>query len=480
MPELLLAIDAGTTNVRAALFSPGGDLLATASAPVRSASPRPGWVEQDAGRIWRSARAVIDQALAEASRAPADLAAIGVTAQRSSAVCWDRKSGRALTPLVSWSDLRGGARAAELQAAGFMVVPQMAAAKLETVVAQAPDAAVLARQGRLAWGNIDAFLLWKLSGGALHATDRSQAWTTGYLNLGTMGWNEGLIAHQQLDPSIFPTLVDTWGPLGVTASSVLGAEVAITAVVADQQSALIAHGSDALGACKVTYGTSATLNMATGGQLMMPSPSIPPFVLSGVGGQVAFCLEGMVYSAGSALDWLRGACGLGAIDRFNALAAATPDAGGVYFLPALQGLGAPHGDLARRAVIGGLSMAAGPGHLARAGLEGVAARVREVFDEIYTGADFPTPEVLRTDGGLTGSDAFMQAQANMLGRPVARHAVREATACGAAICAGRGAGLLADADIRAFVRYDRTFEPQVTPDQARERFQDWKAKAYGA
>ena len=479
MPELLLAIDAGTTNVRAALFLPGGDLLSGASAPVRSASPHPGWVEQDARRIWRSTLSVIERTLAQAGRAASDLAAIGVTAQRASAMCWDRQTGKVLTPLVSWSDLRGAERASELMAAGFMVVPQMAAAKLESVVAQAKDAAALTAQGRLAWGNIDAFILWKLSGGTLHATDRSQAWTTGYLNLGTMGWNEGLIAHQGLDISMFPTLVDTWGPLGVTAKSVIGAEVPITAVIADQQSALIAHGSDKLGDCKVTYGTSATLNMATGGQLMMKGQSIPPFVLSGVGGQVSFCLEGMVYSAGSALDWLRASCGLGSIARFEALAAATPDAGGAWFLPALQGLGAPHGDMERRAVLGGLSMAAGPGHLARAGLEGVAARVREVFDAFYADADYPAPEVLRSDGGLTGSESFMQAQADMLGRPVARHAVREATACGAAICAGRGVGLLAEADIQAFVRYDRTFEPKTSADEAAAVFARWKTRAYG-
>jgi glycerol kinase len=203
-------------------------------------------------------------------------------------------------------------------------------------------------------------------------------------------------------------------------------------------------------------------------------------VLSRVGAETRYCLEGMVYSAGSALDWLRQTCGLGSIPRFEALAAASPDAGGAVFLPALQGLGAPHGDFARRGLIGGLSAATGPGQLARAGMEGVAFRVREAFDHVYAGTEFPAPEILHGDGGLTNSGSLMQAQADLLARPVARHAVREATACGAAICAGRGVGLLGDADTAAFARYDRTFEPVIGADEADARFAAWKAAVYGA
>jgi glycerol kinase len=479
MPELLLALDAGSSHVGAALFSPGGARLASASARVSSRTPQPGRVEQDANRIWRQAHTAMAVALAEAGRSIGDVAAIGVTSQRASAVCWDRRTGRPLSPLVSWSDLRGVSRAAELRAAGFMITPQMAGAKLEAIVAAIPDAPRLSSLGRLAWGNIDAFLVWKLSGGALHATDRSQAFPTGYLNLSTMGWNEALIAHQGLDPRSFPTLVDTWGPLGVTTKAAVGAEVPICAIVADQQSALIAHGGD-VGAAKVTYGTSATLNVHTGGQLMMRGAAIPPFVLSRVGAEVRFCLEGMVYSAGAALDWLRRVCGLGDIARFEALAATTPDTAGVVFLPALQGLGAPHGDFQRRGLIGGLSVAAGPGHLARAGLEGVAFRVREIFEHIYAGTEFPPPANLPVDGGLTASEGLMQAQADLLARPVARHAVREATACGAAICAGRGAGLLTEADVQAFARYDRVFDPRISADEAEARFEAWRAAVYPA
>jgi glycerol kinase len=478
MPELLLALDAGSSHVRAALFSPDGELVAHAAAPARSRSPLPGLVEQDAGRIWRTMLAVIQAALAWAGRSIDDVAALGVTSQRASAVCWDRQSGRVLSPLISWSDLRGVARAAELRAAGFTVVPQMAAAKLEAIVAGIPDAARLQAKGRLAWGNIDAFLVWKLSGGALHITDRSQAFPTGFLNFGTMGWNEALIAHQGLDPASFPKLVDTWGLLGVADTAALGAAVPICATIADQQAALIAHGGGA-GTTKVTYGTSATMNVHTGAQVMMRGPSVPPFILSHAAGEAQFCLEGMVYSAGSALDWLRRTCGLGDIVRFEALAAATPDAGGACFLPALQGLGAPYGESERRGRIGGLSMATSPGHLARAGLEGVAFRVREAFDHIFGAPEPAAPDTLRVDGGLTASESLMQTQADLLSRPVARHAAREATACGAAICAGRGLGLLSDADADAFTRYDRVFEPRISADEADMRLDAWKSAVFG-
>jgi glycerol kinase len=478
MPELLLAIDVGTSSLGAGVFSPTGELLALASSPVRSRSPAPGLVEQDAAAIWRGARALIRQALERAGRAATDLAAVGIATQRASAVIWDRTGGAPLGPMVVWSDLRGNERAAELRRAGFGIAPQMAAAKLEAMIAGAAGAGRLMGEGRLAFGNIDAFLIFKLSGGAAHATDRSQAWPTGYLDLKTMGWSQDLIAHQGLDGSIFPTLVDTWGPIGVTSRAALGAEVPITAVIADQQSALLAHG-EGPGAAKCTYGTSAVVNLNTGPDFIARNRAMPPFVLSAVGGEARFCLEGMVFSAGSTFDWMRATLGLGDRARFEALAAGAADTAGAYVLPALQGLGAPHGDPARRAVIGGLSAAVGKPHLARAAMEGVAFRVREIVDEIYAIAQAPPPEALGVDGGMTANATFMQIQADLLGRPVRRHAIREATACGAAICAGRGAGLLGRADAAAFVRYDRTFEPQSPPAAAAERLAAWKAQVYG-
>ncbi|HEX5776268.1 MAG TPA: FGGY family carbohydrate kinase, partial [Caulobacteraceae bacterium] len=258
MPELILALDIGTTSISACVFTPGGELKGIATTPVQSVSNRPGQVEQDAGALWASTKRVITEAITKASAQAADLAAVGVTSQRASIVCWDRRTGEPLAPVVVWSDLRGAARATELQGAGYMVMPQQAAAKLEGVVAGITD------RSNLVWGNVDAWVIWKLSGGSVHATDRSQAWPMGYLDLSSLGWNEALIGHQGLDAASFPKLVDTWGVMGTTTREVLGAEVPIASVVADQQSALIGHGCEAAGAGKVTYGTSGTLNVSTG------------------------------------------------------------------------------------------------------------------------------------------------------------------------------------------------------------------------
>ncbi|HEX7761951.1 MAG TPA: FGGY-family carbohydrate kinase [Caulobacteraceae bacterium] len=473
MTELLLALDVGTTSLGAGLFSPGGELKAFASSRLASYAPAPGLLEQDADQIWRAARRTIAKVLDEAGRTAADLAAIGVTSQRTSVVVWGRHTGKALSPLVIWSDLRGANRARQLRETGHMVAPQQAAAKLEAVVAETdlpPD--------RLAWGNVDSWLIFKLSGGAVHATDASQAWPNGYLDLMSLGWNAGLIELQGLTGLRFPDLVDTWGVMGVTARSVLGAEVPIAADVADQQAALIAHGGQA-GDAKVTYGTSATLDVATGVELVFKSMLAPPFIQSSVGGETRFCLEGMVYSAGSALDWLRTTAGLGGHVRFEALAASVADGGGAWFLPALQGLGAPYGDAARRGALGGLTLATTPAHIARAALEGLAFRVREVFDFLYGLSGGQPPEALGVDGGLTANETFLQVQADLLGRPIRRHAVREATACGAAICAGLGVGLITPADAAAFTRYDKTFAPRISGDEADARLAAWKVQAYG-
>ena len=442
--------------------------------PLISIAPRPGRVEQDAEKVWRATRRVIAGALARAGLGPADISAIGLTTQRTSVVVWDKASGKPLSPLVVWSDLRGAGRAAELAEAGFMLAPQQAATKLEAIFAgvEAPGA-------RLAWGNIDSFLIWKLSGGAVHATDRSQAWPCGYLAFPGPGWNARLIEHQGLDIGTFPQLSDTWGLIGTTDRRVFGASVPITADVADQQSALIAHG-DTSGTAKITFGTSATFNLATGDRFLFPAPTIPPLIVSSVAGETRFCVEGMVLTAGAGLDWLRAACGLGRHGSFEALAASVPDAGGAAFLPALQGLGAPHGDPTRRGGLTGLTASVTRAHLARAALEGVAFRAREVVDHVYelTGVAAP-PAPLGVDGGVTANRAFLQILADMLGRPVQRHATAEATLLGAALCAGRGANLLTEADIGGFVRHEAPVEPRIGADEAAQRFAAWRAAVYG-
>ena len=478
MPELLLAIDAGTTTLRAALFGPDGAMVSLASAPLFTRTPAPGQREQDAERVWRTVRKMMFGALEAAGRTLSDVAAIGVTSQRASAVLWDKRTSRPSTPLVLWNDLRGVARAAELRDPGFFLAPQQSATKFEAMLHGVPQARALVAAGDLAFGNIDAFLVWKLSGGASHATDASQAWPSGYLDPSTWSWNAALIAHQGLDERMFPALVDTTGEIAVVTRKRFGAATPITAIIADQQSALIAHGGRA-GDAKITYGTSATLDIGTGEDLVFRSAAVPPFVLSRVGGRTLFCLEGMVLSAGAALDWLRRAARLGGRARFEALAASVENAGGVAFMPALDGLGAPAPDPARTGLLAGLTQSVAAAHIARAALEGVAHRARQVFDHAFELAGLPPPEALGVDGGLTSNETFLQIQADVLGRPIRRHAVREATALGAAICAGRGVKLLTEADAAAFVRYDAVFEPRIGADEAAARHRAWRLAVHG-
>ena len=473
MPELILAIDIGTTSTRAAVVGPDGAFAGLAAAPLTSATPAPGRVEQDAWAVWTATRRAITEALAAAGRQPADIAAIGVTTQRASAVAWDRATGQALSPMVVWSDLRGATRAGELAQAGFMLAPQQAATKLESLLAS-----VDAPPGGIAWGNIDSYIIFQLTGGATHATDRSQAWPSGYLSFPDLGWNERLIDYQGLDPAMFPALVDTWGAIGMTDARVFGAAVPISADVADQQSALIAHGG-AVGTAKISFGTSATFDLATGTNFIFPGPSIPPLLVSSVDGDTRWCVEGMVLSAGSALDWLRETLGLGGHSAFGALAGSVPDACGAAFLPALQGLGAPHGDPACRGALRGLTASVSRAHIARAGLEGLAFRAREVLDHVYVLDAFDAPEVIGVDGGLSASPLFLQTLADLTGRSIRRHATPEATLLGAAICAGRGAGLLAETDIAAMRRFEPAIHPTIAEDESRARFAAWRGAVYG-
>ena len=473
MPELVLALDVGTTTARAAIVALDGTIAGLASAPLRTRVPGPGLAEQDPEALWRAALKVMRGALASAGRAGADLAAVGLTTQRASAVLWDRASGRPVSPLVLWSDLRGAERARQLQAQGFMLAPQQPATKLEALVrgsgVQAAD---------LAWGAADGWILWNLTGGGAHATDRSQAWPTGYLGLADFEWNRTLVERQGLGELIFPRLVDTWGPVGATHRRWFGAAVPITAVVADQQSALIAHG-ETPGAAKITWGTSGTFDVATEGPVFSALPGLPPLIVSSTAGATRFCLEGMVLSAGSALDWLRRAFALGAPERLSALADSAKDSGGVAFLPALQGLGAPHGDAACRGRLTGLSAGVERAHIARAAFEGLAFRAREIVERAQAAGALPVQAPLGVDGGLSRSSVFLQILADLLARPIEPLATPEATLMGAAITAVRGAGLPWEADMRKAIRPRERLDPRVSPDEAAARFAAWRA-AVGA
>ncbi len=474
MSDCVLAIDAGTTTVRALVFTGAFDLLGRAALRVPVEHPVAGRVEQDVERVWRATAQVVDAALADARVHRSDLAAIGVAAQRGNVVVWDRASGAPLAPLVSWQDLRGVARAAELVERGFLVSHQTAAAKLETVLAAIPAGVQRFNAGELLWGNIDTYLAWRLSDGAIHAMDHGHACATGYYDYFSGVWNLPLIELQGLDPARFPTLADTAVVHGDTGAA-FGVRIPIAALLPDQQSALIAEGCLRPGLAKVTYGTSATLDANTGSELKLGA-GIYPMVVTAHAGARTFCIEGMVNTAGAMIDWVTAELGMAdSAEQLGRLAGSVPDAAGAWVLPALQGVGAPHGDVNRRAAIGGLSRSTTRAHVARAIFEGIAFRLREIHDAIRALGDVPLHDALRADGGASRSDALMQIQADVLGVAVERLAIAEASALGAAVCAAAAVRSTTPAWLDTARKVDRTFEPVMGDEERDARFAQWRA-----
>jgi len=476
MPELILGLDVGSTSTRALVVDLSGRVHGRALERIESTRPAPGRVEQDPREVWRRVEATIANALASAGQKPTDLAAVGIAAQRSSIIIWDRASGDPLGPMIVWSDLRGTERAAELMAAGYLAPAIAAASKLEAVIDGIENGRARAAAGELAWGTLDSYLAYRLSGGDLHVTDYSNAWSTCYLDLSTMrSWNEKLIDFQGLSTKLFPTLCDTYGPLGHTSAESFGATIPIGAIVADQQSGMFAHGAFDAGDWKATYGTSAAMMVSTG-ETPTLAPGLMPMLLTGRGEQTLYSVEGMVISAGALLDWLVRDLGLYAsVDHLTDAAASVEGSGGVAIRPALQGLGAPYNDPANRAAIVGLTGASTPREIARAAFESLAFRMREIAESAASIEGIEVPETLPVDGGLAANDLFLQIQADLLGRPVARHVELEATALGACIAAALGAGLANENDLASLTQTGKRFDPSIDAAESDARFAAWRA-----
>jgi glycerol kinase len=475
MPELILGLDVGSTSTRALVIDLSGRVHGRALARLESTHSGPGRVEQDPREVWRRVEATIGEALAAAGRPATDLAAVGVAAQRSSIVIWDRTSGEPLGPMILWSDLRGTERSAELMAAGYLAPAIAAASKLEAAIDAIENGRKRAAAGDLAWGTLDSYLVHRLSGGHLHVTDYSNAWSTGYLDLSTMrGWNKAFLDFQGLSTKLFPTLCDTYGPLGHTTDSSIGAVVPIGAIVADQQSGMFAHGAFEAGDWKATYGTAATLMVSTGDTPTL-APGLMPMLLAGRGDQTLYSVEGMVICAGALLDWLVRDLGLySSVGELTEAAASVEASDGVAIRPALQGLGAPYNDPSDRAAIVGLSGASTPRQIARAAFESLAFRMREITESAEAIDGIDLPDILPVDGGLAANDIFLQVQADLLGRAVARHVELEATALGACIAAALGTGLASQSDVEPLTQTGKRFEPTIDSAEADARFADWR------
>lgn len=431
MPDLTLALDIGTTSLRAVLFEENWAIAGQGNDRINANAPQPGWFEQDPQEIWTKTLAAAHNALGEASATGDNITSIGITTQRASCMIWERATGNPLSPLVSWQDMRGIQRAQELLEKGFPLFPASAACKLESVLDAIPNGRQRMNAGELCWGNIDSYLAFRLTNGTVHATDHSQACATGYYDMQTNAWSDALIQEQQLSPDFFPKLVDTSGTIGDTAPEHLGVSIPIGAIVGDQQSSAIAQGCTEPGDLKFTFGTSGTCNVNTG-QDILSLPGTYPLVLRNEKDTTTFCIEAMIMTAGAMLDWTANL--LNRDDLFSD-SDQPVDSSGVYVLPALQGLGSPHANPAQTASILGLTRSTTAQHIADATIEGICYRAREIVEAITEHSPHPVPERIAIDGGLSSSGRFTQLLSTVLGKPLAISPHQEATALGAAVLA---------------------------------------------
>ncbi len=442
MPEHVLALDLGTTGVRALVVGADGAVRARVWRPLAARFPQPGWLEQDAAAYWTQTDAAARAALADARLGARDLAAVGVVTQRATALAWDAGSGAPLAPALGWQDQRTRPRVRELNAQGIPVTTLPSATKFEWLLRHEPALVAAARAGRLRLGTPDAWLTDRLSGGAAFATDASQASCTGLFDLRSGCWSAPALALFGIDPGWLPALVATDAIAGETPRSWLGAPVPIAARAGDQQAAAFAQGALARGAAKLTLGTSAMLDLHTGDTVARAPRGAHALALWHLdAGERAFCLEGTVITAGAAVDWLIDLGLLGHASELDASAARAPHADGVVCVPALQGLGTPHLDDGARAILLGITRGTRAEHVVRAVIEGIAERCADVCEALAL-----PPGPLRVDGGLARSDALLAALANALGREIWRAAETETTALGAAYLAGIATGVWRSAE----------------------------------
>jgi glycerol kinase len=484
--KYVLALDQGTTSSRAILYGNDGTPVASAQKEFRQHFPQPGWVEHDANEIWATQHEVMQRAIAKAGAQPDEIVAIGITNQRETTVVWDRATGKPIANAIVWQDRRTAGLCDELKAQGKAALIQQktglvldayfSGTKLKWLLDTVPGARKRAENGELAFGTIDAWLIWNLTGGKVHATDPSNASRTLLFNIHGNAWDDELLALLDIPRAVLPEVRPSSGAFGE--ALIDGVAVPIAGDAGDQQAALFGQACHSPGMAKNTYGTGCFLLLNTGSKAVTSTNNL----LTTTAWQLAnsapqYALEGSVFIGGAVVQWLRD--GLRAIKTaadVEALAAEVPDSGGVYLVPAFAGLGAPHWDPYARGAMFGLTRGSGITHIARAALESIAFQSAEMLAAMEKDAGLKLTE-LRVDGGATANNLLMQIQADLLGVPVVRPKVLETTALGAAYLAGLAVGFWRDAgDIQRNWQVDRIFEPTLSRDRAGEMMAGW-AKA---
>ena len=482
---LVLALDQGTTSSRAILFDEAGEIRSVAQRPTTQLYPQPGWVNHDPDEIWETTLAVAREALAKARVGASDVAAIGITNQRETTILWDRRTGKPVAPAIVWQSRQTaelvdaiGARgmaAAYQKLTGLVPDAYFSATKIAWLLDRDPELRRRAEAGEVLFGTVDAWLLWKLSGGTLHATDVSNASRTMLFDIRRLDWADELLGDLAIPRAMLPEVRPSSGPFCETPADLLGAPMSVTGVAGDQQAALFGQVCFAPGEAKNTYGTGSFLLLQTGTEARTSTHRLLTTVAWRIGERTEYALEGAIFVTGAAVQWLRDGLGIFKEAReVEALAASVPDAGGVVFVPALAGLGAPYWDQAARGTIVGITRGTAAAHLARATLEAIAFQTRDVLDAMRQDAALDLTE-LKVDGGAAANDLLMQIQADVLGVPVVRPKSVETTALGAAYLAGLAVGVWPDQEaVRAHWREDRRFEPRIGMDERDARYGEWR------
>lgn len=483
--KYILALDQGTTSSRAILFDADGNIRGMAQKELTQYYPRPGWVEHDAEEIWESQLSVARRVLDSAGLTPTAIAAIGITNQRETTVVWDRRTGKPIHRAIVWQCRRTAGICDDLKRAGWservarrtglVIDAYFSGTKLAWLLANVPGAKERAQAGDLLFGTIDSWLLWNLSGGRLHATDYSNASRTMLFDINRLTWDEELLGELAIPAAMLPTVRSSSEVYGTTEPSLFRGEIPLAGCAGDQQAALFGQGCFQPGMVKNTYGTGCFLLMNTGERPVQSRSGLLTTIAWGIDGTVEYALEGSIFVAGAAIQWLRDSLGLiaSAADS-ETLARSVPDTDGVYLVPAFTGLGAPYWDMYARGTIVGLTRGTSRAHVVRAALESIAYQTRDVVDAMAQDSGIPA-RALRVDGGATANNFLMQFQADVLHIPVERPRIRETTALGAAYLAGLAVGLWPDREsIASRWACDRTFPPLMEADRRERLYQGWR------
>lgn len=486
MAKYILALDQGTTSSRAILFDQEGQIVSAAQKEFRQIYPQPGWVEHDPDDIWGTQIGVASEAMARVGASPRDIAAIGVTNQRETTLIWDRATGRPIYNAIVWQCRRTASRCEQLKAAGYgelikgrtglVIDAYFSGTKAAWILDNVPGARARAESGELAFGTVDTWLIWNLTGGRVHATDVSNASRTMLYNINSGEWDEELLSILKVPRALLPEVKPSSTLYGESIPELLGAAIPIAGVAGDQQAATFGQACYAPGTVKNTYGTGCFMLMNVGHHVV----ASPGGLLTTVGWRLGaeqptvYALEGSVFIAGAAVQWLRDELKLiQSAAETGPIAASIPDTGGVYVVPAFVGLGAPYWDGFARGIIVGLTRGSGRAQIVRATLESIAYQTRDLIEVMTRDAGLQL-EALRVDGGAARNDWLMQFQADITGVPVQRPAVTETTALGAAYLAGLAVKFWHSPEqIAANWRVDHTFMPQISLDQRDQLYRGW-------